>query len=62
MRNGQQAVRSRLTGAAVCTEGAFASAALFSLAEGVEEETTTDVPSSDEYSAPDRDKLQPHLL
>lgn len=55
VRNGQQAVRSRLTGAAVCTEGAFASAALFSLAEGVEEETTTDVPSSDEYSAPDRD-------
>lgn len=55
VRNGQNAVRSRLTGAAVCAEGAFASAALFSLAEGVDAEETTDVPSSDEYSAPDRD-------
>lgn len=55
VRNGANAVRSRLTGAAVCTAGAFESAALFSLAEGVEAEETTDVPSSDEYSAPDRD-------
>ncbi|WP_322412077.1 hypothetical protein [Microbacterium invictum] len=34
VRNGANAVRSRLTGAAVCTEGAFESAALFSLAPG----------------------------
>lgn len=55
VRNGANAVRSRLTGAAVCTEGAFESAALFSLAPGVNAEFTTDVPASDEYSAPDRD-------
>lgn len=55
VRNGQNAVRSRLTGAAVCTEGAFESAALFSLASGANVEFTTDVPASDEYSAPDRD-------
>ena len=55
VRNGANAVRSRLTGAAVCTEGAFESAALFSLAQGVDAEFTTDVPASDEYSAPDRD-------
>lgn len=55
VRNGANAVRSRLTGAAVCTEGAFESAALFSLAPGVDAEFTTDVPASDEYSAPDRD-------
>lgn len=55
VRNGQHAVRSRLTGAAVCTEGAFESAALFSLAPGQNVEFTTDVPASDEYSAPDRD-------
>ena len=35
VRNGVNAIRSRLTGAAVCTEGAFESAALFSLAPGV---------------------------
>jgi hypothetical protein len=35
VRNGARAVRSRLTGAAVCVEGAFESAALFSLADGV---------------------------
>lgn len=34
VRNGANAVRSRLTGAAVCVEGAFESAALFSLAPG----------------------------
>lgn len=55
VRNGVNAVRSRLTGAAVCTEGAFESAALFSLAPGQNVEFTTDVPASDEYSAPDRD-------
>ncbi|WP_295824187.1 hypothetical protein [uncultured Microbacterium sp.] len=55
VRNGANAVRSRLTGAAVCTEGAFESAALFSLASGANVEFTTDVPASDEYSAPDRD-------
>ncbi|MFF8186608.1 hypothetical protein ACF044_05050 [Microbacterium sp. NPDC016588] len=54
-RNGVNAVRSRLTGAAVCTDGAFESAALFSLAPGQNVEFTTDVPASDEYSAPDRD-------
>lgn len=53
-RNGQNAVRSRLTGAAVCEDGAFESAALFSLAPGQNVEFTTDVPASDEYSAPDR--------
>ncbi|KXC05768.1 hypothetical protein [Microbacterium hominis] len=55
VRNGINAVRSRLTGAAVCAEGAFESAALFSLAPGQNVEFTTDVPASDEYSAPDRD-------
>lgn len=55
VRNGANAVRSRLTGAAVCTDGAFESAALFSLASGANVEFTTDVPASDEYSAPDRD-------
>lgn len=34
VRDGAKALRSRLTGAAVCTEGAFASAGLFSLAPG----------------------------
>ncbi len=34
VRNGANAIRSRLTGAAVCAEGAFESAALFSLAPG----------------------------
>ena len=53
MRAGTKAVRSRLTGAAVCTEGAFASAALFSLAPGVSAEFAEEVPSSDEYSAPE---------
>lgn len=53
MRAGAKAVRSRLTGAAVCTEGAFASAALFSLAPGVSAEFAEEVPSSDEYSAPE---------
>lgn len=43
VRNGVNAVRSKLTGAAVCSEGAFASAALFSLAPG---ETVT---SHDEH-------------
>lgn len=55
VRNGANAVRSRLTGAAVCTDGAFESAALFSLATGANVEFTTDVPASDEYSSPDRD-------
>lgn len=55
VRNGPNAVRSRLTGAAVCQDGAFESAALFSLAPGKNVEFTTDVPASDEYSAPDRD-------
>lgn len=53
MRAGSKAVRSRLTGAAVCTEGAFESAALFSLAPGVNAEFAEEVPSSDEYSAPE---------
>lgn len=53
IRNGANAVRSRLTGAAVCTEGAFASAALFSLAPGVTAEFAEEVPSSDEYTAPE---------
>lgn len=53
IRNGANAIRSRLTGAAVCTEGAFASAALFSLAPGVTAEFAEEVPSSDEYSAPE---------
>ncbi|MFD8768452.1 hypothetical protein [Microbacterium oxydans] len=53
MRAGAKAVRSRLTGAAVCTEGAFESAALFSLAPGVSAEFAEEVPSSDEYSAPE---------
>lgn len=55
VRNGANAVRSRLTGAAVCTDGAFESAALFSLAPGKNVEFTADVPASDEYSSPDRD-------
>jgi hypothetical protein len=55
VRNGANAVRSRLTGAAVCADGAFESAALFSLAPGTTAEFTTDVPASDEYSSPDRD-------
>ncbi|MGN7968034.1 hypothetical protein [Microbacterium sp. 22296] len=45
VRNGANAVRSRLTGAAVCTEGAFESAALFSLAPGVDAEETTEEPT-----------------
>ncbi|AZS40050.1 hypothetical protein CVS54_01372 [Microbacterium oxydans] len=53
MRAGSKAVRSRLTGAAVCTEGAFESAALFSLAPGVNAEFAEEVPSSDEYTAPE---------
>ncbi|WP_449408372.1 hypothetical protein [Microbacterium maritypicum] len=53
MRAGAKAVRSRLTGAAVCTEGAFESAALFSLAPGVTAEFAEEVPSSDEYAAPE---------
>lgn len=53
MRAGAKAVRSRLTGAAVCTEGAFESAALFSLAPGVNAEFAEEVPSSDEYAAPE---------
>lgn len=53
IRAGAKAVRSRLTGAAVCTEGAFVSAALFSLAPGVNAEFAEEVPASDEYSAPE---------
>lgn len=53
MRAGAKAVRSRLTGATVCDVGAFASAALFSLAPGVSAEFAEEVPSSDEYSAPE---------
>lgn len=53
MRSGVNAVRSRLTGATVCEAGAFASAALFSLAPGVDAEFAEEVPSSDEYSAPE---------
>jgi len=53
MRNGANAIRSRLTGAAVCTEGAFESAALFSLAPGVTAEFAEEVPSSDEYTSPE---------
>lgn len=53
VRAGAKAIRSRLTGAAVCTEGAFESAALFSLAPGVTAEFAEEVPSSDEYSAPE---------
>ena len=54
VRAGAKAIRSRLTGAAVCTEGAFESAALFSLAPGVDEEDTgtTDLDSA---LAPDED-------
>lgn len=53
MRAGSKAVRSRLTGAAVCTEGAFESAALFSLAPGVNAEFAEEVPASDEFTAPE---------
>ncbi|WP_314473868.1 hypothetical protein [uncultured Microbacterium sp.] len=53
MRAGSKAIRSRLTGATVCEAGAFASAALFSLAPGVSAEFAEEVPSSDEYSAPE---------
>lgn len=53
VRAGAKAIRARLTGAAVCTEGAFESAALFSLAPGVDAEFADEVPSSDEYSAPE---------
>ena len=53
VRNGAHAIRSRLTGATVCDASAFASAALFSLAPGVSAEFTEEVPSSDEYTAPE---------
>lgn len=52
-KNAARAVYSRLTGATVCEAGAFASAALFSLAPGVSAEFAEEVPSSDEYSAPE---------
>lgn len=46
VRDGARAVRSRLTGAALVTEGAFASAALFALA-------TTEEHHDDTYTDPD---------
>ena len=60
VRSGAKAIRARLTGAAVCTEGAFESAALFSLAPGVtaETEATTDL---DTTLSPDEDGHLPVL-
>lgn len=60
VRSGAKAIRARLTGAAVCTEGAFASAALFSLAPGVtaETEATADL---DTTLSPDEDGHLPVL-
>ncbi|MCM3779867.1 hypothetical protein [Microbacterium hydrocarbonoxydans] len=53
VRKGVNAIRSRLTGAAVCTEGAFESAALFALAPGVTEEDASDESDTDNALTPD---------
>jgi hypothetical protein len=51
VRDGVNAVRARLTGAALVTEGAFASAALFALADPDEDEPTEDSPEPEESEA-----------
>lgn len=60
VRSGAKAIRARLTGAAVCTEGAFESAALFSLAPGVTAETEATA-ELDTTLSPDEDGHLPVL-
>ena len=60
VRNGINAVSSRLTGGTVCAAGAFASAALFSLAPGedITEELTTEVTTLDSLTPEVRAELE----